>query len=155
MAAGLFREKGYRATPVEDIALQLGIKVEVTTDEYSTFSNKCYGNKFQGICIFGMGLYDPIDYLKSQYYTGGPRNGPGLDDPKVNAKIDDIIATLDEQQRVKKVLDFQRYVSENVLFMLHVLQAPMYPVYQPWLRNFVLALRPSGADWIIYAWIDK
>ena len=134
---------------------ELGIKVEVSSDEFSTFVNKCYGNKFDDICIFNMFHYDPIDFVKAQYYTGGPRNGPGLDDPRVNAMIDDIVATLDEEQRVKKIQDFQRYVSENVLSMLHTPQAPQYRLYQPFLRNFVPALTLNGAEFIIHAWIDK
>jgi len=137
---------------------ELGIKVLPVSDEYSTFVNNCYNNKFDDICVFGMGstIFDPLDYILAQYYTDGPRNGAGLNDPKVNAMIDEILATLDEEQRVKRVLDFQRYVSENVLSMLHLPKAPSYQPYQPWLRNFVPARRGNaGAEWIVNTWIDK
>jgi len=134
---------------------EYGIKLDISTDEYSTFVNKCYNNKFDDVCVFGMGLYDPIDYARAQYYTAGPRNGPGLDDPKVNAMLDDIVSTLDEGQRLKKLLDFQRHVSNNILSMLHIPRAPSYRLYQPFLRNFVPALRMRGAEWIMYTWIDK
>src|SRR6202030_1054965 len=89
----------------------------ILTEEYLTFATKCYSNKFPDLCVFAMSANDPYEYLQAKFATTGTKNGSGLNDATVNAKLDDIRATVDDQQRQAKVLDFQRYEIQNVLSM--------------------------------------
>src|SRR5262249_56016566 len=94
-----------------------------------TLVKKVNRKKFRGGAGLGMNLFDPLDYLLAQYYPGGARNGPGLDDPKVTAMLDELRGTLDEAARLKKALDLQRYLSDEVLSMAHLPQARAYNFY--------------------------
>src|SRR5262249_9859133 len=95
----------------------LNIKSEFATDEYATFVANVYGNKFEDIGIFGMSLWDPLDYVIQQYYPGGTRNGPGTNDAKLNAMLDDIRVTLDDTQAQTKLKDTSKYIMDNILSM--------------------------------------
>jgi peptide/nickel transport system substrate-binding protein len=130
----------------------LGLPSEYSTDEYSTFVNKVYNNKFEDVAIFGMGLYDPLDYLLAQYFPGGPRNGPGLNDPKVEADLTEMRQTLDEEERLEKVRALQTHILTNVLSMLHLPRSYSWAMYSSKLRNFRPALRPPGIEWTLDSW---
>src|SRR5262249_19916208 len=139
----------------QQLKANLGIESEYSTDEYSTFVNKVYNNKFPDVAAFGMNLFDPLDYLLAQYYPGGPRNGPGLDDPKVTAMLDELRGTLDDDARLKKALEIQRYLSDEVLSMAHLPQARTYNLYSAKLRHFLIGVRPPGIEWTLTSWKVK
>ena len=86
-----------------------------------------------------MGLFDPMDYLLRAVFTGGPRNGPGLDDKNLDQMLDDMKSTLDDADRVKKALDIQKYINEQVLSMAHLPQQHTYGIY-----NASCRIRPSS-----------
>jgi peptide/nickel transport system substrate-binding protein len=139
----------------QQLRANLGIDVQFSSDEYSTFVNKAYNNKFPDVALFGMQLFDPLDYLLAQYYPGGPRNGPGLNDPKVTAQLDALRGTIDEAARVQKGLEIQKYLNDEVLSMAHLPQQRTYAVYNAKLRHFLPAVRPPGIEWTLTSWKGK
>jgi len=139
----------------QQLKTNLGIDVTFSSDEYSTFVNKVYNNKFADAGLFGMTLFDALDYILAQYSPGGTRNGPGLDDPKLTPMLDDLRGTLDEAARAKKALDVQRYINEQVLSMAHIPLPKNYNLYSAKLRHFLIGVRPPGMEWALTSWKVK
>jgi peptide/nickel transport system substrate-binding protein len=139
----------------QQLKTNLGIESEFSTDERSAFVNKVYNNKFPDVAVFGMGLFDPLDYLLAQYYPGGARNGPGLNDPRLTAMLDDLRGTLDDAARVKKGLDVQKLINDEILSMAHVPVPKNYDVYSSKLQHFLPAVRPPGIEWALSSWKSK
>src|SRR5262249_3242957 len=139
----------------QQLKANLGIDAQFSSDEYSTYVNKAYNNKFPDVALFGMGLFDPLDSILARYYSGGLRNGPGLNDPKVIAQLDGLRGTLDEATRVEKGLDVQKYLNDEVLSMAHLPQQRSYTVYNAKLRHFLPTVRPPGREWTLSSWKAK
>ncbi len=136
----------------QQLQQNLGIKVTLTTEEYLTFATKCYANKFPDICVFAMSANDPYEYLQAKFASTGTKNGAGLNDPTIIAKLDDIRTTIDDQQRLQKVLDFQRYEIDNVLSMADLPERSAFGIYPAKLQNVRLANRPPGIEWLLATW---
>ena len=139
----------------QQLEKNLGVKSEISTDEYATFVANVYNNKFEDIGLFGMSLFDPLDYELQQYYPGGTRNGPGLNDPKVNAMLDDVRATLDDTQAQQKVRNTAKYLLDNVLSMAHMPIVRGYNAENAKLQNFYSGVYPPGIEWSLTSWKTK
>jgi peptide/nickel transport system substrate-binding protein len=136
----------------QQLQQNLGLKVNLVTEEYLTFATKCYSNKFPDLCVFAMSANDPYEYMQAKFAATGTKNGAGLNDASVNAKLEDIRATIDDQQRVQKALDFQRYEINNVLSMADLPERSAFGVYPSTLQNVRLANRPTGIEWLMASW---
>jgi peptide/nickel transport system substrate-binding protein len=136
----------------QQLQQNLGIKVNLATEEYLTFATKCYSNKFPDICVFAMSANDPYEYMQAKFAATGTKNGAGLNDGTVNSKLDEIRQTIDDPQRVQKALDFQRYQINNVLSMADLPERSAFSVYPAALQNVRLANRPPGIEWLMASW---
>ena len=134
----------------QQLEKNLGIKSEYSTDEYSAFVNKVYNNKFEDIGVFGMTLFDPLDYILAQYYPGGARNGP-----KANQMMDELRGVLDDTQAQAKAKDIAKYLSNDVLSMSHLPLANQFNLYSSKLQNFLPGVYPPGVEFTVRSWKSK
>ena len=139
----------------EQLQKNLGIKSEYGTDEYATFVANVYNNKFDDVGVFGMSLFDGLDYVLAQYYPGGARNGPGLNDPKVNAMLDEVRGTLDDGAAQEKLKAVSKHLLDNVLSMAHLPTGNNYNAHNAKLQNFLPGVYPPGIEWALQSWKAK
>ena len=139
----------------EQLQANLGIKTVFSTDEYSNFVSKVYNNKFDDVALFGMALFDPVDYLLAQFYPGGTRNGPALNDPEVIKRLDDLRGTMDENAAVQKAREIAKYLTESVLSMSHLPVAKTWNAYNAKLQAFLPGVQPPGIEWTLSTWKSK
>jgi peptide/nickel transport system substrate-binding protein len=102
----------------------VGVKTAIVVIDY----NKDYIDSGKGISqgyydksmiVFGgFSPYTEADeWLFSYYHSKSLNSHQHLNDPKMDAMIDKERTLLDENQRLKAVLDIQRYIADQALFM--------------------------------------
>lgn len=98
---------------------------------------------------------DPHDYLFNMNHPKSTRNHAGVDDPKLTEMIDDEQKTIDENARLKKVHDIQKYWLDN-MFYVPIAVGNAYLFIQPWIKKLYYSGNygfPTEA--FTEAWIDK
>ncbi|MGE3857799.1 MAG: ABC transporter substrate-binding protein [Dehalococcoidia bacterium] len=133
----------------------LGINVNVKTEDYSIFLPSSYNNKYEDMCTVGYFLPFWMENLFAPYVKGGTRNGSGIDDPKVTEMMNDLRATLDEKEAVEKSRKIQNYLADEVLAMAPVPYATGFGSFNSKLRDFHPGVYPPGAEWIVHSWKTK
>jgi peptide/nickel transport system substrate-binding protein len=132
-----------------------GVDATFTTDEYNTYLNKGYNNKFPDTNISGQILYDPLDYLLTQYIPGGTRNHSGTDDPQLTQMLNEIRGTIDSNTRQQKMIAAQHYINQQNLSGAYIPAEVTYDVYNAKLRHFLPGVRPPGSEWTLSSWKVK
>jgi len=99
----------------------------------------------------------PLTHLTENYRTGGAKNVMALNDPKLDAWIDKIASTVDEEERRKEILEIQRWLLKNYHYKTAIADRYTYDMWQPNVRN--LKPRPPhflGLDWNVESvWIER
>ena len=95
-----------------------------------------------------------VNWQHSCGYTHSEANYTGVDDPEVDALIDQINGTIDDQERIKLEQDMQRKVLAR--------HGPMFTLYQPYdywaAYDYVKGYTPTSNGFGLYKydyWIDK
>jgi peptide/nickel transport system substrate-binding protein len=138
----------------QDLA-EIGIEVEIELADYASYYARwetpgsfdmIYGPQVQ--------LQEPHEYLYSVLHTEGPRNYYNVSDPKLDVMLEDQALTLDEEERVEKVHEIQRYALENVMAPIWNVAPSSITALQPWVKNYWP--HPSyGYPWLKNTWIDR
>jgi len=99
----------------------------------------------------------PLAHLVQNYGTGGAKNIMGLSDPKLDAWINEIATTVDEEERRKKTLEIQRWLLKNYYYKIPMEDHNTYNVWQPNVRDLRVTPphfygMPFNSEFI---WIEK
>lgn len=102
---------------IQQMMDKISIKLDLVEEDYnSVFIVKTFVGEFTGWAYQGHGQPDPLGYLTSMYPSDAKRNHSKINDPKIDASVADIVAESDTAKRKQKVLDIQRYISQNMLY---------------------------------------
>lgn len=139
---------------VADLA-EIGIKVELELLDYATYwSNRWSLQNYE----IGYGpitpFMEPDEWLRSQLGTGSPRNWFGISSPELDEMLDEQISIMDEDERIEKVQDIQRYVIENIMDPIPTWLAVTELVLGPDVRGY--HYQPQyGLNPYKYLWLDR
>jgi peptide/nickel transport system substrate-binding protein len=98
---------------------------------------------------------DPHDYLFSMNHTASRRNHAGVNDPEADRLIDLEAGTLDEQERVTRVKDVQRYLADR-MYYIPLAVGETFVGIQPWVRNYRHSLNyGSATESYSELWLDR
>jgi peptide/nickel transport system substrate-binding protein len=100
---------------------------------------------------------NPTTSIRKSFYTGQTWNPSMYSDPKLDARMDEVYKTLDEEKRMEAL----REITADVVAQAPYIWLPIpytYAAWWPWVKNYgaelnVGSLRPGP----IYAriWIDQ
>jgi ABC-type transport system substrate-binding protein len=89
--------------------------------EYSAYISTTFLGKFEGGNVINVGPHgnfnEPHEFLFLMYRPGGPRNGSGVNDPKLTEMIEKQQRTMDQAERKKQIFDIQRYLAEQMYYV--------------------------------------
>lgn len=98
----------------QDLA-KVGITVELDVQDYATYFTESWAKKNYDI---GYGLQTPFlaadDYLTGEWLSTGTRNWYNINDPQLDALINQQRGELDKGAREKQIQEIQRYIIQNV-----------------------------------------
>jgi len=99
----------------------------------------------------------PLAHLVGNYRTGGFKNVMALSDPQLDARIDKIASTVDEEERRQEVLEIQRWLLKNAYYKTAIYDQRTNLMWQPEVRN--LRVTPPhfyGLPWNAESiWLEK
>jgi peptide/nickel transport system substrate-binding protein len=138
---------------------QAGIDADIKMQEYSTYISTTFLGQFQGgnRMVFGLEtpFSDPHDFLFNMYHPKGTRNHAGINDPKLNAMIEQQLKTLDRAERRKQIFDIQRYLAEQMYYPPHA-TSMRTAALQPNVRDFFPRSDFGlGAEVVPKVWVDQ
>ena len=133
----------------------LGIDLNIKTEDYSIFLPKSYNGKYPDMDSLGYVLPDWTENLFAPYLKGGTRNGSNIDDPKVTAMLQDLRQTLDDNAAVTKSKAVQHYLQDQSLTLTQIPVATGVIVWNSKLRDFVPGVFPPGFEWMRGMWKTK
>jgi peptide/nickel transport system substrate-binding protein len=137
-----------------------GFQPQIITQDYlreyiPNPSGTFYGN-YDGV-FYGLmtDFGDPHDYLFNMHHSRSTRNNAGINDPQLDAMLDQEERTLDDNERKKLVKDIQRYLAEKVYYQTTAV-GPAYIAVQDWVKNYQRNNGyGTGAENRAKLWIDK
>jgi peptide/nickel transport system substrate-binding protein len=136
-----------------------GIDAEIKMQEYTAYIASTFAGKFQGgnRLVFGLEtpFTEPHDFLFNEYHPKGTRNRADIDDPKLNAMIEQQMKTLDRADRKKQHFDIQRYLAEQMYYPPHAASIRTAAL-QPNVRDFFPRSDFGlGAEVVPKVWMDQ
>jgi peptide/nickel transport system substrate-binding protein len=123
--------------------------------EYIDAKGTFFGN-YEGVFYARQTPFtDPHDYLFATMHSASTRNHAGIKDPQLDKMIEDEEQTLDENERVKKVQDIQRYVMDK-MYYIPTGVGFAYTVLQPWMQNYQhSATYGFGTESYVHLWVNR
>ncbi|MCK9486032.1 MAG: ABC transporter substrate-binding protein [Dehalococcoidia bacterium] len=122
---------------------RVGIRLELLPRERTVYLQaQVDGNfSFQGI---GMGGYpDPDNFLYPVFHSTGSKNYGGVDDPELDARIEEQQGILEHEERVEFIKNLDRD-WKDYLYRIYT----VYPnTHQAWSSQIVNPFQPKGWDW--------
>ncbi|MFA5565656.1 MAG: ABC transporter substrate-binding protein [Acidimicrobiia bacterium] len=139
---------------VADLA-EIGIKADIEVVDYATYITQRWPQLQYEIAV---GLQTPFaeadEWLRAQYHSEGSRNWYGVDDPELDELIMDQTRIVDEDDRIAKAEEIQRYILEKIVNPMEI-----------WIGDTLLVLgkdirayhsQPEyGYGWYAYLWLDR
>ena len=107
------------------------------------------------LCIWMSGASTAEEGLFDTLVPGGDSNHPKVDDAVVTAMATKMIATLDENERLKAALDLQRYAAGKLYYISSIPTGDTYTLVQPRIQgyNYSLGVDVAGAETYAKLWI--
>ena len=133
----------------------LGLDVDIKTEDYSIFLPKSYNGLYPDMDSLGYVLPDWTENLFAPYLKGGTRNGSNIDDPEVTKMLQDIRQTLDDKAAAEKSRAVQKFLLDQKLTLTQVPQATGSIAWNSKLRDFVPGVFPPGYEWMRGMWKTK
>lgn len=122
---------------------RIGIDLELLPQERTVYLQSQVDGafEFQGI---GMGGYpDPDNFLYPVFHSTGTKNYGGVNDPELDARIEEQQGILDHQERVQFIQNLDRD-WKKYLYRIYT----VYPnTHQAWSSEIVNPFQPKGWDW--------
>jgi peptide/nickel transport system substrate-binding protein len=138
----------------QDLA-EVGIRVTIETLEYATYIGSRWPNLDYDI---GVGPQTPFlevdEWLRGQFHTEGARNWWGVSDPELDAKLEEQLTILDQDERIDFNQDVQRYILEEVMNPVPLLAPDGRTPRQPWVKGWN-NVTSYGYPWFFQVWIDR
>ncbi len=134
----------------------VGVKAQSIVDDYGSYiSDIFYKGNLTGMAYALETVFaDPDEYLFAMYHPDGPRNHSHIDDPDLTQMIEDQATETDLDERVRKVQDIEKYVSDKMYYVpLVVYGVGAIGVYHPWVLNvgvWGLASFAGGTETSLY-----
>lgn len=156
MATNAYGEQPVRMAQwvVEDLR-SIGINAELEIVEYATFYTEKYPSKQYDMVVTYQTYFQEADeWLRTQLRTGSPRNWFGVSDPELDKMLDEQRVMLNEEERIEKVHDIQRYLLENVVNPIPLVTNNVYSPRHPYVKNY----HPHASYGSIHMkdiWLDK
>ncbi|MDY7106647.1 MAG: ABC transporter substrate-binding protein [Actinomycetota bacterium] len=97
---------------------------------------------------------EPDEWLRAQFYSSGARNWYGVNDPDLDAMLEEQLTLVDRDERIAKIKEIQTYILENTIAPIPVWTYLSNYQYQPWVRNYYRHAS-YGILGIEYAWLDQ
>lgn len=133
----------------------VGINAEMEVVEYATYFSERWPKVDYDIGV-GYQTYfqEPDEWLRTQMHSQGARNWYNTKDSDLDEMLDDQRMILDENERLEKVHEIQRYILENVLNPIPVSTYYVMTPHQQYVKNY----EPHASYGHIHmknVWLDK
>ena len=92
------------------------------------------------LAIWMLGGGTAEDAMTGSLLPGGGSNHAHFDDPTVTEMVNKMVATLDQQQRLKAVQDIQRYLADKMYHISAIPTGDVFTLLQPRIRNYAYSL---------------
>ncbi|WP_044748531.1 ABC transporter substrate-binding protein [Bacillus alveayuensis] len=92
---------------------EIGIEVEVLTQEPSIFFDALGKKDFEMTVVGWVGFVDPDEYLYNIFHTGEIWNQQNYSNPKVDELLEKGRVTIDQEERKKIYADAQKLIAED------------------------------------------
>lgn len=87
-------------------------------------------------------LSDADEYLYGFFYSTSSGNRDRVKDSALDAMIEKQRTLVDDDERLKAVLDIQRYLAQK-MYVVPAVEGYRYTAVQPWVRNYSLSQGPG------------
>ena len=111
--------------------------------------------KYEGLVAGIDGEPTPEAFLLD-YHTGGPKNGMGLSDKDLDAKIDKVNSTPDDKARLEATLNLVREMLQKVYWKRNFMDNTAQDQWRAEMRNYLGPVpQQYNQSGFAYVWIDK
>lgn len=139
---------------VEDLK-NVGINATLEVQEVATLLTKSWPTLDYEMGVVVQNNYQEADeWLYGQYHSQGSRNWFGVNDPKLDQMLEEQRVILDKEERLAKVHEIQRYISEEVVNPIPLVIYNMHYLSQPYVRNWHFHAS-YGYIHMDRVWLDK
>ena len=136
---------------------QVGVKAELQPTEYGAFLSAMSTRKHAAGYLMGSSHTNPTTSIRKSFVSGAMWNPAMFTDPKYDAKMNEVVATRDENKRKEMLREMTVEIMDKAPYIW--LPTPyVYAAWWPWVKNYggemsVGSIRPGP----IYAriWIDQ
>jgi|RhiMethySRZTD1v2_1073278.scaffolds.fasta_scaffold03834_2 peptide/nickel transport system substrate-binding protein len=136
---------------------QVGVKMEIQPMEYAAFLSAMTSKTLAPGYFMNNGHTNPTTTIRKSFATGQTWNPSMWSDPKLDARIDEMYRTRDEEKRVEMIREMTREIVDKAPYIW--LPTPyVYTAWWPWVKNYAGELRAGAVrPGPIYAriWIDQ
>ena len=139
---------------------QIGVEVELRPHDGATFVPLIQSLAYEGMSGRETGYFiaDAIGILKSNTHSTSTWNAPGVDDPKLDAMLDEAGAATDRTEQARLGNEINMYIIANHWFLWSH-RVPQMFVYQPWIVGHsdetLLGVMERGPVQFARLWIDQ
>ncbi|WP_430591711.1 ABC transporter substrate-binding protein [Humidisolicoccus flavus] len=120
------------ATMVKDSAAQAGITIELQGTERNTYLAKTQEGDYDIYAGNFAIMDDPVTNFALSYLPGGAINYTHVDDPELNALIEEGMVTFDEEQKIEIMREANKIVHEQVYDNIMYTQNLFFAVSDEW-----------------------
>ncbi len=136
---------------------QVGVKIEIQTMEYGAFLSAMTTKTNAPGYLMNNGHTNPTRSLHKSFYTKEVWNPSQWSDPKLDARIDEMYRTPEEEKRVEMIREITREIVDKAPYVW--LPTPyIFTAWWPWVKNYGGELRAGAVrPGPIYAriWVDQ
>ena len=139
----------------------IGITLDTKSEavDYPAWVSKTYNGQFSDLAEWGYLVGSIWDYMVGLHHSKGNRNGPQSNIPELDAMIDKMLRTTNEQDQIAQVKDIERYVMTKSLYIVPLIVAQGALIQQPWVKNYNYGFGAKGgvylSNHIRHTWLDK
>lgn len=152
MPAVGFEETIRGAQIVQQQLAEVGITVEITPEEFSTWLERQGSGDFDAFMLSWLGLTDVEDYFYLQHRTGQTFNFTGYSNPEFDELVDEgrTVEDFDERYAIYEQAN-QILVDEAAYIYLYIKRE--VKAYAPYVQGYVT--RPDSANNFWTVWLDQ
>ncbi|MBI2166302.1 MAG: hypothetical protein HYU29_07880 [Chloroflexi bacterium] len=134
----------------------IGLDLDRKSLDYAAMRRKQDAGDYTAMLWGADGQATALAHLTQNYMTGGSKNGMQLSDPKLDEWIKRISSTVDEAKRAQEMLEIQRYILENVLWKVDLIDEYYNAMWHPWVKGWLMdAPLVNTNNGFAQAWIDR